>query len=87
MIFLELNTNSNVHVHVHVHVISHFLFLNNVRHCVSIVTKIKTHLSLSSTEKDSINGKFEEMDWNSSMLIYPDWSVSYTLNTDCNEGI
>ena len=58
MIFLELNTNSNVHVHV----ISRFLFLNNFRRYVSIVTKINTHLSLSSTEKDSINGKFEEMD-------------------------
>ena len=56
MIFLKSNTNSNVHV------ISHFLFLNNVRRYVSIVTKISTHLSLSSTEKDSINGKFEEMD-------------------------
>ena len=42
-----------------------------------------TYLSLSNTEKDSINGKLEEMVWNSSMLIYPDWSLSYARNTDC----
>lgn len=41
-----------------------------------------TNLSRSSTEKDSINGKFDEMLWNSSMLMYPDWSVSYALKTD-----